>query len=184
MLTPPYYNKCTQDAAVKYFHNIAEAIDLPMIVYNVPGRTGMNLSPSTLQKICEHPRVIGIKEASGNMSQIIDVVATCPDVAVYCGDDALSLPCYAVGCKGVISVASNVRPAKTRRIWETRDTKLFISELPIYRALFCEINPAPVKYALSLMKLCRPDVRPPLTSLTKQSIMSHGFRKFFVPTSS
>ncbi|MCL2229016.1 MAG: 4-hydroxy-tetrahydrodipicolinate synthase [Firmicutes bacterium] len=183
MLTPPYYNKCTQAAAVKYFHQIADDIGLPMIVYNVPGRAGMNLEPATLKKIATHPLVVGIKEASGSMSQIIDVVNSCPDISVYCGDDALSLPCYAVGCRGVISVASNIRPVETREIWRTHDAELFMSELPIYRALFCEVNPGPIKYALSLKKLCSPEVRPPLTILSKQSILQHGFRKFFVPTS-
>jgi len=189
MLTAPYYNKCTQDAAVKYFDTVANAVGLPMIVYNVPKRTGMNLEPGTLAKICTNPYIIGIKEASGDMSQIIEAVHLCP-VAVYSGDDGLALPCYSVGCFGVISVASNVRPVETRAIWScfcdlTRIVKpsyLFLKEVPYYNALFCEVNPGPVKYAAHLMGYCRPDLRLPLTQPTDKSIMTHGFRKLFKPT--
>ncbi|MDR0461746.1 MAG: 4-hydroxy-tetrahydrodipicolinate synthase [Christensenellaceae bacterium] len=184
MLSSPYYNKCTQAAAVIFFHSIANAIKLPMIVYNVPGRTGMNLEPATLQKICENKWVAGIKEASGNMTQIIDVVRLCPKTAVYCGDDGLALPCYACGCKGVISVASNVRPKETLEIMTMKSHELFLNEIPYYKALFCEVNPAPVKYAMSLMNLCQADVRPPLTQLSEKSIMDYGFCQFFKPVDS
>jgi len=183
MCTPPYYNKCTQDAAVKYFHDIANAVKLPFVVYNVPGRTGMNLEPATMQKIVTNKYVVGIKEASGNMGQIIEVVRLCHNVAVYCGDDGLSLPCYAVGCKGIISVASNVRPYETRTIWLGGNHKLFLDELKYYKALFCEVNPAPVKYAMHLMGMCGAFVRPPLTVLSEKSIMAHEFLHFFKPAS-
>ena len=168
MMTPPYYNKCTQDAAVLHFRDVSRAVGLPMVVYNIPGRTGMNLEPATLARIARFKNIVAIKEASGSVAQIAEVVRVCPQIAVYCGDDGLSLPCYAVGCAGIISVASNVRPTQTREIWEQRHRarayKLFLAELPVYRALFCEVNPGPVKYALSLAKQCAAEVRAPLTT--------------------
>jgi len=185
MVTPPYYNKCTQQASVMYFHLIANALRMPLIVYNVPGRAGMNLEPNTLKQICQNKYIAGIKEASGNMTQIIETVRLC-NVPVYCGDDALALPCYAIGCSGVISVASNVRPIETQDIWINRfnfnANKLFHNELPYYKALFCEINPSPVKYACHLLGLSSPLVRSPLTQLSKQSIIDYGFRDLFKST--
>jgi 4-hydroxy-tetrahydrodipicolinate synthase len=181
MVSSPYYNKCTQSGAIKFFHNIANKVKLPLIVYNVPGRTGMNLEPSTMQRICENKYIAGIKEASGNMSQIIDVVRLCP-VSVYCGDDGLALPCYSVGCKGVISVASNVHPNETIQIFKSRDAELFKKEIPLYKALFCEVNPSPVKYAMSIMGLCEKETRPPLTDLCEKSIVDYAFCKFFNST--
>ena len=197
MMTAPYYNKCTQDAAIKHFNAMANAIKLPMFIYNIPGRAGMNLTPATIAKICKNKYIAGIKESSGNMAQIIEVVRLCSK-PVYCGDDALSLPCYAIGCMGTISVASNVRPRETRAIWKGEGvfyelgkiedltmfqksgfSRLFYSQLPFYDALFCEVNPGPIKYAMHLAGFCEPDVRPPLTILSQESIITHEFRKFF-----
>ena len=185
MLTAPYYNKCTQGAVTKHFHTIANKLELPMIVYNIPSRTGMNIQPKTMYEICRNKYITGIKESSGDMTQIIETVRLCPNTPVYCGDDALSLPCYAVGCAGCFSVASNVRPKETRAIWQNKNTKfgstLFKKEIPCYNALFCEVNPGPIKYACYLAGLCQPDLRPPLTRPTEESILQHGFCKFFKP---
>jgi 4-hydroxy-tetrahydrodipicolinate synthase len=169
MLTAPYYNKCTQDAAVKWFDEISNAIALPMIVYNIPTRAGMNLEPTTLQKICQLKYIAGIKDSCGNMSKIIDTVRLCKNTAVYCGDDGIALPCYAVGCKGLISVASNICPRETIEIWRTRSTEMFNSEIPRYNALFCEVNPAPIKYAMHINGLCEATLRSPLTELNDEN---------------
>jgi len=188
MLSAPYYNKCTQDGAVKFFNTIANAVQLPMIVYNVPGRTGVNLEPETLALICKNKYVCGIKEASGNIEQIAEVVRVCSDVAsalrrndvsetaiseqstsnsvtVYCGDDTIALPCYSVGCKGIISVASNVRPKEVLEIWKNKARELYLKELPFYRSLFSQVNPIPVKYELSKLGLIQNELRLPLTAM-------------------
>jgi len=182
MLSAPYYNKCTQDGAVKFFNDIANEIKLPMIVYNVPGRTGVNLEPQTLKEIAKNKYIAGIKEASGNMSQIIDVVRLCSDTPVYCGDDGLSLPCYSIGCVGTISVASNIHPHETRLIWEKRDLKMFHVEQFLYKALFCEPNPIPVKYAMHLIGFCENEIRAPLTIMSEKSTLQYGFRELFKST--
>jgi len=182
LLSTPYYNKCTQDAAIKHFHDMANQIKLPMIIYNIPGRAGMNLLPPTALKILNNPFVVGIKESSGNIAQITEIVRLCPDKAVYCGDDGLSLPCYSIGCRGIISVASNIKPQETIAIYNNRDTKLFLEQTQIYDALFCEVNPSPIKYAMSLLGMCKPYVRPPLTMLSKSAIIQYGFRKLFSST--
>lgn len=186
MLTAPYYNKCTQDAAVKHFAAMSRGIGLPMIVYNIPSRTGMNLEVKTLAKIAKLKHVFGIKESSGNITQIADVVRAVPNCAVYCGDDGLSLPCYSVGCRGLVSVASNIRLNETAEIWRkflARENKsaaeIFHAEQKYYRALFCEINPGPIKYAMHLGGWCSPFCRPPLTTLCEKSILDYGFRALF-----
>jgi len=176
MVSAPYYNKCTQSGAVEFFTKIANEIKLPMIVYNVPGRTGVNLEPATLSKISENKFVAGIKEACGNIAQISEVIQLCKNTAVYSGDDALALPCYSVGCSGIISVASNVIPKDVRDVYNAyrcqqnalaRD--MFLSQLPLYKALFCEVNPIPVKFALSHLGITKNEVRLPLTPLTSQN---------------
>jgi 4-hydroxy-tetrahydrodipicolinate synthase len=185
LLTAPYYNKCTQAAAVKHFAEMSNAIKLPMIVYNIPTRVGMNLEVATLKKICEHRYIYGVKESCGNIAQITEVVLNCPSVAVYSGDDTLALPSYAVGCAGVVSVASNVHPRETVEIWAQRRRKsaikLFQKELPLYRALFCEINPGPIKYIMAKNNFCDPNPRPPLTPLQDDNIIKYGICKFFKP---
>jgi 4-hydroxy-tetrahydrodipicolinate synthase len=182
LLSAPYYNKCTQPAAVKWFKTAAAAIALPMLVYNIPTRAGMNLSPETLSQICKIKNIVGVKQSTPDFAQIIDTVRLCKNTAIYAGDDALSLPAYSVGARGLISVASNVRPQEQINIFNTKDPQLFNQEIAIFNALFCEINPAPVKHALGLLGLCQKFVRPPLTPLSQKSIMQHGFHKFFGAT--
>jgi len=188
MVTAPYYNKSTQDGAVKYFDTIANAVKLPLIAYNVPGRCGYNLEPETLARIAQNPYVVGIKEASGNISQIAEVVRLCPDVAVYSGDDGISLPAYAIGCQGVISVASNVTPKDVREIWlrytktpaadaapplqkgdlwknRTTAQELFLQQLPFYKSLFRQVNPIPVKFELAKLGFIENELRLPLTPI-------------------
>jgi len=170
MVSAPYYNKCTQNGAVIFFHEIANAVKLPMIVYNVPGRTVINLEAQTMADITQNKYIAGIKEASGNIEQIASIVSLCPKTAIYSGDDSLSLPCYAIGCAGIISVASNVIPRDICTVWKNRKNRIaqttYIKHLSIYKALFCEVNPIPIKFAMSHIGYCKNEVRLPLTELS------------------
>ena len=175
MVTAPYYNKATQHGIVEFFRVITEAVQMPLIMYNVPGRTGVNIEPATAAKICALPWVAGIKEASGDMNQIAAVLNACPGTPVYCGDDGLALPCYVLGAAGVISVASNARPAVVKKVWSlfgegkiNAARKLFMSELGFYKSLFCEVNPIPIKFVLAKQGLVRNELRLPLTPLSKE----------------
>ncbi|MCL2587654.1 MAG: 4-hydroxy-tetrahydrodipicolinate synthase [Firmicutes bacterium] len=164
LVTPPYYIRGTQDGIVEWFKEIGK-VGIPVIVYNIPGRAGVNIAPETMAQICKDKAVVGIKESSGNIEQIADVLRLCPDTPVYCGDDAFSLPCYAMGSSGVISVASNAKPAEVVSVWETKAAEIYLEQLPFYRSLFDEVNPVPIKKVLSDMGLIKNEVRAPLTVL-------------------
>jgi 4-hydroxy-tetrahydrodipicolinate synthase len=155
----PYYNKPTQKGLIKHYEAITKAVDASFIVYNVPGRTGSNINPSTVLKLAENPNIIGIKEASGNMSQIMAILEKAPKgFSVVSGDDALTFPIMALGGKGVISVASNVAPSMVSSMvrnalegkWEDARKQHF-KLLPLFTNLFLETNPIPVKTALRMM---------------------------------
>jgi len=155
----PYYNKPTQKGLVKHYEAISKAVDAPIIVYNVPGRTGSNINPSTVLKLAESPNIIGIKEASGSMSQIMSILERAPKgFSVVSGDDGLTFPILALGGKGVISVASNVAPLQVSSMvkdalegrWEEARKQHF-RLLPLFTNLFLETNPIPVKTALRMM---------------------------------
>jgi len=172
LVSAPYYNKTTQDGLVKYFDTIARATKFPIIAYNVPGRVGMNIEPQTFARICRNKHIVGIKESSGNLEQIQRVVQLCSNVAVYCGDDSMSLGSYAVGTVGVVSVASNIMPLEVGDIYKLyragkmwRARRLFFSQLDFYKDLFVQVNPIPVKYYLSEKGLCRNEVRLPLLAM-------------------
>ena len=155
----PYYNKPTQKGLIKHYEAITKAVDMPFIVYNVPGRTGSNINPPTVLKLAENPNIIGIKEASGNMAQIMSILERAPKgFSVISGDDALTFPIMALGGKGVISVASNVAPSHVSSMvrhalegeWEAARREHF-RLLPLFTHLFLETNPIPVKTALRMM---------------------------------
>jgi 4-hydroxy-tetrahydrodipicolinate synthase len=155
----PYYNKPTQKGLIKHYEAITNAVDAPFIVYNVPGRTGSNINPSTVLKLAENPNIIGVKEASGNMSQIMAILEKAPKgFSVVSGDDALTFPIMALGGRGVISVASNVAPSQVSSMvrgalegrWE-ESRKQHFKLLPLFTNLFLETNPIPVKTALRMM---------------------------------
>jgi 4-hydroxy-tetrahydrodipicolinate synthase len=172
MITAPYYNKGTQDGIYKFFAEITNAVRLPAIIYNIPARTGVNIEPDTLYRISTLPFVAGIKEASGNIPQIAEVVMKCPNTAVYSGDDTIALPCYAVGCCGIISVASNLSVQNVKHIYElyrkgrSRSAlMLFQIQMPFYKSLFKQVNPIPIKYYLSKENLIKNEMRLPLTPM-------------------
>jgi 4-hydroxy-tetrahydrodipicolinate synthase len=155
----PYYNKPTQKGIVKHYETIATAVDIPVIVYNVPGRTGSNINPPTVVQLARIPNIVGIKEASGNVGQIMSILAQVPKgFCVLSGDDALTFPIMAMGGNGVISVTSNIDPRSVSSMvhfalmgrWEEARKEHF-KLLPLFNGLFIETNPIPVKTALRLM---------------------------------
>ena len=175
LVVTPYYNKCTQDGLIKHYEAVAAATKLPILVYNVPARTGVNILPSTLRKIAEIDNIAGIKEASGCITQIAEIGATCTDkIDMYSGNDDHILPLLSLGGLGVISVISNLLPQDTHDIVEAyfngdvaRATALQNKQFGLYRALFCEVNPIPVKAALNMIGFDMGVPRLPLTEATE-----------------
>ncbi len=173
----PYYNKPTQEGQYQHFKAIAEAVDKPLILYNVPGRTGANLEPATLARLAQLPNILGVKEASGNMSQIADVFNAVPaDFLVFSGDDAITLPVIALGGAGIISVVSNEIPmemaAMTRAALANKwDEARFLHRkyLPLMQANFIESNPLPVKAVLAMMGKIEEVYRLPLVPMKKET---------------
>ena len=169
----PYYNKATQAGLVASFTAVADAADLPCVLYNVPGRTGCNIQPATVAKLAEHPMICAVKEASGNISQVAQIAALAGDkIDIYSGNDDQVVPIMALGGKGVISVLSNVAPAATvemcRRMLEgdvAGARELQLKYLPLIDALFCEVNPIPVKAAMAAMGYGENSLRLPLTCM-------------------
>lgn len=177
LVVTPYYNKATQAGLVAHYTAIADAVNIPIICYNVPGRTGVNLLPATFAKIAEHRNIAAIKEASGNMEQIEEAIRLSEGKAVvYSGDDGITVPLMAMGGMGVISVASNVAPKFTSDMTSAmldgdlaKAAAMQLKMLPFVRALFCEVNPIPVKKAAQLKGLCSGIVRLPLTEMTEEN---------------
>lgn len=171
----PYYNKATQRGLIEHFKAIGEACDLPMILYNVPSRTGVNIAPQTVYELSKFDFVDGIKEASGDMSQVAQIARLCgPDFAIYSGNDDQIIPVLSLGGKGVISVLSNIAPKQTHDIVDlylkdqTKEAlKIQLNYLPVIDSLFCEVNPIPVKAAMNLMGFEVGPCRLPLTNLEK-----------------
>jgi len=168
----PYYNKPTQEGLFQHYHAIADRTKLPIILYNVPGRTGCNIEPATVARLAEIPNIIGVKEASGNISQMAEVCAVVPpEFIVLSGDDAITLPLMAVGGRGVISVVSNEAPAEMVQMVEAAERGDFATALRWHQKLFAlmqvnfvESNPMPVKFACAKMGLCEEVYRLPMVS--------------------
>jgi len=166
----PYYNKVTQEGLYLHFKAIAEAVPLPIIVYNVPGRTGVNVETPTLKRLSEIENICGVKEASGNMGQMAAVCHNLPDTFdVLCGDDALAIPLCSLGGRGLISVASNQIPAEMTRLVQLAMAGEFMGAralqrhwYPLMEVNFAESNPIPVKAAMAMMGLCEPVYRLPM----------------------
>ncbi len=177
LVVTPYYNKCTQKGLVAHYKAIAESVDSPIFLYNVPGRTGVNILPETVKELSGVKNIVAIKEASGNMAQVMEVARLIEGtgMSLYSGDDALTLPMLALGAKGVISVASNVIPSVMSDIVSLyfsgdveKSRALHFKYLPLMTALFVETNPIPVKYAASKLGLCKNILRMPLTTIEKE----------------
>ena len=176
LVVTPYYNKATQNGLVKMFETIADASTKPVILYNVPSRTGVNIEPETYARLAEHPMITGIKEANGNIAKIVETKALVGDkLDIWSGNDDQIVPILAAGGSGVISVLSNVLPKKTVELCN----KFFAGDVKgsmdmqcemfdLIKALFCEVNPIPVKAAVAALGYCENYVRLPLTPMDKQ----------------
>ena len=173
LVVTPYYNKATQKGLVTHFTAIADASTVPVILYNVPGRTGCNLLPETAAELAKHPNIVGIKEAAGNMAQMVQLRALCGDeLPIYSGEDALTVPMMAMGGAGAISVLSNVAPKEAVAMSDAclagdyqKAADLQCKLLPLIDALFSEVNPIPAKAAVAAMGFGQEYLRLPLTSM-------------------
>ena len=173
LVVTPYYNKATQNGLIAHYTKIADTADKPVILYNVPSRTGCNILPATANVLADHPNICAIKEASGNMAQVVELAAMAGDrLDIYSGEDGITLPILSVGGIGCISVASNVAPRQMVAIVD----KFFAGDVegaaqmqkelyPLIKQLFCEVNPIPVKAAMSAMGYCENRLRLPLTPM-------------------
>ena len=189
LLVTPYYNKCTQNGLVAHYTKIADSVDIPMIVYNVPSRTGVNIKPETYAKLAAHKNIVAAKEANGDLSAILRTRRLCGDeLTIYSGNDDQIIPILSVGGKGVISVLSNVAPKDTHLICQLyfegkveAAAKLQIDYSDLVDALFCEVNPIPVKAALKLMgwevgavRMPLSEIEPAHLELVKSALKNHG----------
>ncbi len=173
LLVTPYYNKPTQEGLYRHYTAVAEAVAIPQILYNVPGRTGVNLLPETVARLAEHKNIVAIKEATGSLQQASEILALCGDkIDVLCGDDFITFPMMACGAKGVISVLANIMPKAVGDLTDAffagdleKARQLHLHTLKIGNAMFLESNPIPVKTALGLMGKCSDEVRLPLCEM-------------------
>lgn len=173
LVVTPYYNKATQNGLIRHFTAVADASTVPVILYNVPGRTGCNLLPKTVAVLAEHPNIVGIKEATGNMAQMVEIMHLCGDkIDVYSGEDALTVAMMAMGGKGTISVLSNVAPREAVAMTDAcvagdyaAAAKMQCDLLPLINALFSEVNPIPAKAGVSAMGFGEEHLRLPLTPM-------------------
>lgn len=189
LLVTPYYNKTSQKGLIEHFTYIADRVNIPIILYNVPSRTGVNIQPETYLELSKHPRIVATKEASGDFSAVIKIRALCKDnLHVYSGNDDQIVPMLSLGCKGVISVLSNIMPKETSDICKLffegkveESSKLQIELLDLINALFIEVNPIPIKTAMNLVGYKVGELRRPLTTMTdknlevlKQALKNHN----------
>ena len=174
----PYYNKPTQEGLYRHFSEIAKAVDMPLIIYNIQGRTGVNMETSTLSRLAkEHSNIIGVKEASGNIAQMMDVIRELPkNFDVLSGDDNMTLPLMALGGKGVISVASNIIPKEMYELCEhalngnfEEARKLHYNLLPLFKGIFIETNPIPIKAALAMKGMVKESYRLPMCEMKAEN---------------
>ena len=178
LVVTPYYNKCTQEGLFRHFEAVCNATPLPVICYSVQGRTGVNVTPETLERLATLDTMVAIKEASGNMDQITDICRRVNGkLDVYSGDDGITVPVLSVGGKGVISVASNILPYEVHKMCEDffngniKDaTDMQLKLYPLVKALFCEVNPIPVKTAASIMGYGKCNLRLPLCDMSEKNL--------------
>ncbi len=176
LVVTPYYNKCTQSGLIEHYTKIARSTNLPIIMYNVPGRTGVNIAPETTIKLSKIKNIVAIKEASGNLTQVQQILSHVDDdFSIFSGDDGLLLPMLSVGAKGVISVASNIMPKEVSDICNfyfnkntTKAKELQLKLHELFQNLFIEVNPIPVKNAMEMLGMIDATTRLPLTSQMKE----------------
>ena len=170
LLVTPYYNKGTEGGIEKHYLSIAESVDLPTLLYNVPSRTGVNLGFNLISRLADHPNIVGIKEASDATDRLVTLASMSDKITLYSGNDSQVLPTLALGGLGVISVISNLLPRETKEMTDAyfggniaRAREIQFRLLPLIQAMFMETNPSPIKYAMSLRGLCSPELRLPLS---------------------
>ncbi|HWR22754.1 MAG TPA: 4-hydroxy-tetrahydrodipicolinate synthase [Feifaniaceae bacterium] len=187
LIVTPYYNKTTQAGLVAHYGAIAAAVSIPIIVYNVPGRTALNLLPATMQKLMAYKNIVGIKEASGNIEQLVTLAALCPDLDIYSGNDDQVLPLLALGAKGVISTIANVIPGDMHELCAAffrgdigSARALQFKVLPIWKAAFCEVNPIPIKTMCAMLGWCGGTLRLPLCppSEANRALMEDALKNY------
>ena len=175
----PYYNKPTQEGLYRHFMTLADEVELPLILYNIPGRTGVNMSSRTIARLAEHPNIVAVKEATANMDQASEIaqLTGLKDFAIFAGDDSLTLPLMSVGGSGVISVAANVVPGKIHEITERglagdfeTARRIHLQLFPLFRAMFLETNPIPVKTAMKLLGRDSGEMRLPLYDMAEENV--------------
>ena len=171
LLITPYYNKPTQEGLYQHFKAVTDEVDIPVVLYNVPGRTGVNLLPETVARLFEIPSIVAIKEATGSIDQASQILSLC-DICVLSGDDSLTLPMISVGGKGVISVAANVLPGRMSKLVKyaldgdyEMAKKIHFELYPVFKNMFIETNPIPIKYSLAVTGMISSEIRLPLTKL-------------------
>ncbi|MFB3816071.1 MAG: 4-hydroxy-tetrahydrodipicolinate synthase [Candidatus Methylomirabilales bacterium] len=175
LIVLPYYNKPTQKGLLEHCRALADRCELPLVLYNIPGRTGVNMLPETVAQLAEHPNIVGMKEATGNLEQMTQDIVLCGDkLSFLSGDDTLTLPLMAVGGSGVISVVSNIVPRDVANLTQAfltgdwkRARELHLKLFPLCQAMFYETNPIPVKTALAMLGKIREEFRLPLCSMTE-----------------
>lgn len=173
----PYYNKATQEGLIAHFTAVAEASELPLILYNVPSRTNLSIQPGTLAALARHENIVGIKEASGDITLAAEMIQLCGDrIAIYAGNDDITLPILALGGAGVISVAANIIPKQMHRLCslyfegETAEAcELYLSLMPLFKTLFVEVNPIPIKTAMNMLGHSMGPLRLPLTPIASEN---------------
>ncbi len=177
LIVTPYYNKTTQAGLIAHYRAIADSVDTPIIAYNVPSRTGLNIQAATMAELVKHENIAGVKEASGNIEQIVNLAALSPKCDIYSGNDDHVLPILSVGGKGVISTIANVVPSEMHELCEAffrgdvaRAREIQLRLIPIWKAAFCEVNPIPIKTMMGMMQLCEPDVRMPLVPPSRENM--------------
>ncbi|MBN1897209.1 MAG: 4-hydroxy-tetrahydrodipicolinate synthase [Spirochaetes bacterium] len=177
LVITPYYNKPTQEGLYQHFKKVAEEVNIPIVLYNVPGRTGVNLLPATLARLKDISNIVAVKEASGNFSQIEEIKYLCGNkVTLLSGDDSLYFPLLAIGGKGVISVLSNILPGKWARVYDLykkgkleESQKLFFELFPLTKSIFIETNPIPIKTSLKMMGKLNGQMRLPLVPMSREN---------------
>lgn len=178
LVVTPYYNKTSQRGLIHHYNTIADSVDKPIIIYNVPGRTGCNVAPATLKTLAEHPNIAGIKEASGNMAQVVEMMSLCADkIDFYSGNDEINIPIMSMGGSGAISVLANVAPAQTHNMLKyaldgdyKNASKMQMEALDLINSLFCEVNPIPVKEGMNLLGFNAGYTRLPLYEMAPENV--------------
>lgn len=171
----PYYNRPSQEGLYRHFMTIADRVDLPTVLYNIPGRTGVTMSPQTVARLAKHPNIVAIKEATGSLDMATEIASLC-DLTILSGDDSLTLPLAAVGGRGVISVLSNIVPDRVSRFaalilkgeWEAA-RQMHLQLFPLFKGMFVETNPVPIKYAMHLAGMDSGEIRLPLYAMSAEN---------------